>query len=168
MTSIPGILNIQIGKAIKASGAIGIFVLVFDFYPIGDRPLVTNPKFECKASDNVRMTLFLNNSEQVTVKAGDTLKVQEISGQINFGPIVGLLEPSGETRGLFGFDLSRYSVASELPHGAVLYKFTNQKWNILEPNSTIIFPADGSINLEVNDKEKSNNYGYFVVKLEIK
>ncbi len=168
---LTGILKIEIGQVVKTSGAIAVFVLVFYVYPTENNHNTIYPSSvneeQCENSTkNVYMILY--ESTRLKVYQGDRIRVVSLDGKINFGPIVGVIGPEGKNSGIFGITLTRYNLIDEISHGALMYRLNyDEQWKKLVSVDSIVVKRDGFLEVDINDKEKANNFGFYLASLRI-
>ena len=92
-------------------------------------------------------TMLLERGQRVNIKG---------YGTVNVGMMAGSATPDG----IAGFQ--NYSVDPSIPHAAVMAG-VNGKWTYVGREKIFIAPADGVLQLGVNDADYSSNVGYFDV-----
>lgn len=92
--------------------------------------------------------LNLAPGEKVTLKA---------SGSVKLGVFAGTSSPAG----VDGF--RAYNVVSNLPHGALIGRFTGGQWFLVGRGGTFTAPKGGTLRLIINDKDRRNNEGAYEV-----
>lgn len=108
--------------------------------------------YGCTLTSQVKTTILLTR--------GDRIKINGY-GSINFGIFAGTGNPNGIT----GFQ--NYCLDASIPHGAIMAG-VGGKWLYIGSEKTYVAPADGFLQLAINDTDYSNNKGYFdlVVTIE--
>jgi hypothetical protein len=92
----------------------------------------------------------------------------EASGLIHVGPWVGKSDPDGREYGVFGITLERYSIDTTITTSALMYRLSgDERWKFAGKRRRFIAERDGCLEFEVNDKDKSNNYGEYEVEVTI-
>jgi Matrixin len=128
----------------------------------------------CKDADFrfLPFTTKLNNYALFKIRL-DKQGIIKISatGQIRVGLWLGFSTPDGLDKGLFNFPIGGYNIYPEYNHAAILYRYNNQiNWKVC--GSYIEFPTDGSeyleLYLDLNDKDKTDNSGFYDVTVNYK
>lgn len=93
------------------------------------------------------------------------------TGQIRVGLWLGFSTPDGLDKGLFNFPIGGYNIYPAYNHAAILFKYNNQtEWKVC--GSYLEFPTDGSeyleLYLDLNDKDKTDNSGFYEVTVNYK
>jgi hypothetical protein len=97
-------------------------------------------------TDKTHLTLV--PGEKVSLKA---------SGSISLGVFAGTSGPAG----VAGF--RAYNVVSGLPHGALIGRFGSGKWFLVGNGGIFSAPQGGTLRLIINDKDRRNNEGSYLV-----
>lgn len=79
------------------------------------------------------------------------------SGQVKLGVFAGKSGPGG----INGFQI--YSEVKDLPHGALIGRFEGGEWFLVGRGGTFSSPGRGSLRLIINDKDRLNNSGTYLV-----
>ncbi|GAB3491319.1 hypothetical protein GCM10027341_04140 [Spirosoma knui] len=119
--------------------------------------------FSSTASKPTIKKLVINSSTQTAamdVAKGDKITVAA-SGSITLGFFAG----SGDPNGIDGFE--SYSVARELRHGSLIGRIGDGNWFSVGTLKTFVAPADGPLQLQINDNDPSNNSGSFTVEISV-
>lgn len=170
--SLTGYANLKIGGFLKASGSVAIMIVIIYFYPIsGNQNSLYKGYISNEACSDLVNNVYvvINDYQTISVDKGDTIHIDELSGKQDLGPVVGIVGPEGKQTGLGDFLLDQYSIIKDIPHGALIYKLSSDKhWETLTKNEQInITDNNTKLELDINDKEKENNFGFLFIKLRI-
>jgi hypothetical protein len=105
---------------------------------------------------------------RICFKEGNVITI-EASGQIRVGRFVGNSDPDGRSSGVFNLALESYNIVSDFNHAALLYRISggNQQWQLVGRRRRFIAPRDGCLEFEVNDNNKTDNYGAYDLEVTI-
>ena len=107
--------------------------------------------------------------QAIAVRKGDEIIIHP-SGSMTIGEWLGTSTPKGKESGLFGFPIDRYSFFPNIPHAALMYKFSEEPdnaWKYCGEKREIIAPSSGFLEFHINDKEQNDNIGAYDVEVSI-
>ena len=170
-TKLTGFIHYE-GKGLKIGGAVAVMIVIYSIYPIAgnQNSIFRTPMDVENCSDSLKFVhLILSDYERIPLDRGDIVEILEITGKQDFGPMVGLIDYKGKNNGLFDLSLSRYNLIEKYPHGAAMFKISNSTtWKQLHFGKlTTNVNSNVSLEFEINDKEKSNNLGFFGIRIKI-
>lgn len=128
---------------------IRLTLLMLFFYAYGQKiqaQTITLKGYELKTS-----SIYVNIGEEVKMEA---------SGEVTFGFFAG----GGSPNGIHGF--SGYNIIPNANHGALLARVKGGNWQPIGSKGTLKADKSGLIEFIVNDRERSNNMGYFTIKID--
>jgi hypothetical protein len=120
----------------------------------------------CPANLSAEHVFRLNGRVRtgVVIKRGDKITFRA-SGRVSFGVIAGAGGPEG-INGFRGYNLIR---GADIQHGALLARIkqpnANDGWYYIGKSRVITSGVDGTLELDVNDIDASNNRGLFTVEV---
>jgi TPR repeat protein len=101
---------------------------------------------------------------QLRLPAGGTV-VATASGEVQAG-FVHRCGPGGHADPYV--QAYNYPDAGDILHAALMYRIGEGPWSLLGPGVSFQVPADGLLELAVNDRDYTNNKGYFDVVLAVR
>ncbi len=103
------------------------------------------------------------------MSAGQTLNV-ESSGTVRAGEFVGIVGPEGTLVGFLGFALgTSYNIVGQYPHAVVMCRIEGElAWRMCGTNTQFTAANNGCLELQINDKDVSDNSGRFTVKVNVR
>lgn len=175
--SLTGFINLNLGNGSRAGGSLAIMVLIIYVYPVvgNQNSLYKGCINNDQCTDSVNhVYVVINDYINIQVRKGDVINIDDINGRIDLGPIVGVVSADGTRNGLINNTLmnswlNKYCISKEISHGTLIFKQSHEKtWKRLsEVKRITITEDDVNFELDVNDIEKENNFGFFFVKLRI-
>lgn len=103
------------------------------------------------------------------VRMGDQIKIIP-SGSMRVGTFVGTSTPKGKEGGVLGLSLEDYSIFGNIPHAALLYKFSwepRNAWKYCGEPKELIIQQDGYLEFQVNDRQQQDNVGGYDVEVSV-
>ncbi|PLK42444.1 matrixin family metalloprotease [Emticicia sp. TH156] len=139
-------------------------VLYRQIYPLPCKDLGVNflpIKFQLKGP--VTFEIKLDKPGTVTIRS---------TGLINVGQFINECTPDGKTEfgGFIPIDAITYNIEPAFPHAAVIYKLNGEtNWRLCKSNCEFSTSSDYiTLTININDKNVSDNYGYFDVEVNYK
>lgn len=113
-----------------------------------------------KVSDYAKIDIQVLEGSLVTIEA---------SGNIRVGTWVGTVSPEGKSAGVLGISLEGYNIVNKFPHGSLIYRIGDEAWKLCGHKCGFVSQISGilSITFEINDKNKTDNYGAYDVRISV-
>jgi hypothetical protein len=143
------------------SGLIGGW---FDRYANQQRTINGSELVETIGNKNIyAATLTSYCKSPIYLKTGSKITFTS-TGNVSFGFFSG----GGNANGISGWN--EYSISPSISHGAVIWRIKGGDWKLAGTKTTwesSYINVEGDIELAINDKDYSNNQGYFDVVIEV-
>lgn len=113
-----------------------------------------------KLSKSIYKVTSYSSDLAFNFKEGEVLNINA-TGRVDLGEFAGSSSPAG----INGFTM--YNYVNRFKHGSLIGKIGHGSWFYIGNSKRIVVPTDGKLTLKINDRDVTNNEGYYIVTLDL-